>query len=259
MGHDELDIDDDLWGSPSKSKRVLQASQKNAQPRNTDTTHEKQDVREEGLRRELQTVRKVNEAIEGAIENLAKARNSMKVRHQPIQWTLGLTAFSHQTISTTVHSASSLLQTWTAILSQTEHNQRLILSPSWHGSSQDLADSEQEALLKQQAAERREYEEQERRMEAARKAEADERKRAEGAAVRLPRAGARGRGRGLGGRGAARGAYQTADNTTYVGAGESGQGRVSGRGTTRGSSTTSRRTTSGIGRGVGPVRGRVRG
>ncbi|KAF7511618.1 hypothetical protein GJ744_003781 [Endocarpon pusillum] len=178
MGQDELDIgDDDLEAPPSKPRLVLQSSQMNAQPRSMETPHEKQDAREERLRRELQTVRKVNEAIEGAIESLAKARNSMK------------------TISTTVHSASSLLQTWTAILSQTEHNQRLILNPSWHGSSQDLADSEQETLLKQQAAERRECEEQERRTEAARKAEADERRRAEGAAARLPRGGARGRGR----------------------------------------------------------------
>ncbi len=85
MGQDELDIDDDLWGSPSKSKRVPPASQKNGQPHKTEASHEKQHVREEELRQELHTVRKVNEAIEGAIENLAKARNSMKVRHQHIQ------------------------------------------------------------------------------------------------------------------------------------------------------------------------------
>jgi DASH complex subunit Duo1 len=45
-------------------------------------SHDEQNAQDEALRRELHSVRKVNEAIEGAIESLAKARNSMKVSPQ---------------------------------------------------------------------------------------------------------------------------------------------------------------------------------
>lgn len=62
-------------------------------------------------------------------------------------------------------------------MSQTEHNQRLILDPSWHGTTQDMADIEAESQAKQQAHLRREAEEQERRAAAARKAEEAEQKR----------------------------------------------------------------------------------
>jgi thioesterase domain-containing protein len=81
-------------------------------------------------------------------------------------------------VNQTVGAASTLLDTWTRILSQTEHNQRLILDPSWQGASQDMADLEAEAQAKQQAVIRREAEEQERKATAARKAEEEERKRA---------------------------------------------------------------------------------
>lgn len=98
-------------------------------------------------------------------------------------------------MSRTVNSASTLLNAWTRILSQTEHNQRLILNPSWQGATQDITDIENEAILKRQAAERKELEEQQRREAAARKAEEDERKRAQvsGRGTRT----ARGKTRGL--------------------------------------------------------------
>jgi hypothetical protein len=63
-----------------------------------------------------------------------------------------------QSVNQTVNSASTLLNTWTRILSQTEHNQRLILNHAWQGASQDQADQEQEAYARQQATERRELE-----------------------------------------------------------------------------------------------------
>src|SRR5687768_8101573 len=85
-----------------------------------------------------------------------------------------------QTVSKTVDNASTLLNTWTRILSQTEHNQRLILNPNWNGATQDLLDIEAEALQKQQEAERRAAEAERRREEARRKAEEEERKRAAG-------------------------------------------------------------------------------
>jgi hypothetical protein len=74
---DEPDVDEDLWASPSKAKPL--PPKKNVRPRNRDIPNEKQDACEEALRRELQSVRKVNEAVEEAIESLSRARNSMKV------------------------------------------------------------------------------------------------------------------------------------------------------------------------------------
>jgi len=144
-----------------------------------------------------------------------------------------------------VTSASTLLQTWTRILSQTEHNQRLILNPAWQGATQDLADVENEEQRKQQEAARRQIEEQQRREAAARKAEEDARK-AEAAAKASSR-GSRGRGRA-----AARVGASTSGRTT-----PSGYVAVGGqRGVGRGSTSSSNRGTGGIGKGL---RGRARG
>ena len=100
-----------------------------------------------------------------------------------------------QVVNQTVIAASKLLSTWTRILSQTEHNQRLILDPDWHGASRDLEDMEAEALQKQHAADRKELEEQERRAAAALRAEEeDERRRTE---TLLKSSKVSGRGRGV--------------------------------------------------------------
>ena len=140
-------------------------------------------------------------------------------------------------MSKTVNNASTLLNTWTRILSQTEHNQRLILNPNWKGATQDLADAENEVLEKQREAERRAVELERRREEARRKAEDEERRKlaapstTRGTTARGSRVG-RGRGLGRGG------------SSGY------GQDSTSGAaGSTRGS---------GIGRGFG-TRGRGRG
>ncbi|KAJ2897918.1 uncharacterized protein MKZ38_004293 [Zalerion maritima] len=117
------------------------------------------DVRQAALEKELRGVRSINEVIEGVIGTLEKAKGNM------------------DTVSTTVDNASTLLNTWTRILSQTEHNQRLILNPDWKGATQDLMDIENGAIEKQQAAQRRAAEEERRRAEARRKQEEDERKR----------------------------------------------------------------------------------
>ncbi|KAG0155108.1 hypothetical protein PDIDSM_681 [Penicillium digitatum] len=84
-----------------------------------------------------------------------------------------------ETVSQTVTSASTLLNTWTRILSQTEHNQRLILNPNWQGATQDVVDIENQAIQRQQAAERREQALQQQREAAARKAEEIEKRRAQ--------------------------------------------------------------------------------
>lgn len=76
---DGSDVDEDLWTSPKKPQPSSQ--QTNASSRNREMSYEEKGAHEEALRRELESVRKVNEAIEGIIESLDKARNSMKVQH----------------------------------------------------------------------------------------------------------------------------------------------------------------------------------
>lgn len=135
-------------------------------------------------------------------------------------------------------SASTLLNTWTRILSQTEHNQRLILNPDWQGATQDVADIENEAIQRQQAAERREQALQQQREAAARKAEEEERRRA------LNTRGARGTSRGT---------------VRSTGLGRTPSVGTSRTGATRGSTTTTtRRPVSGILRGGSSGSGTVR-
>lgn len=151
-------------------------------------------------------------------------------------------------MSRTVNSASTLLNTWTRILSQTEHNQRLILNPNWQGATQDVADIENEAALRQQAAERREQELQQQREAAARKAEEEERKRRLG--VKSTRGTTRGRVRsGLG----------RTPSTSYSSTSSSAS-RTAARGSST-ASTSTRRPISGVlgtSRGTGVNRGRGR-
>src|SRR5699024_4026361 len=141
-----------------------------------------------------------------------------------------------QAVSRTVDSASTLLNTWTRILSQTEHNQRLILNPNWQGATQDVADIENEAILRQQAAERREQELHQQRQAAARKAEAEERRRAQGTRG-TTRGATRGKVRSGLGRTPSVSYSNTSSNTSRTAA--------------RGSTTTTRRPVSGIARGSG--------
>ncbi|CAO2648107.1 Nn.00g090290.m01.CDS01 [Neocucurbitaria sp. VM-36] len=223
---------DALFDTPAarKNKKKAQDAGANAgegaaggKTRAKESHYTTEEAREAALRRELESIRNVNKVIEGVVESLQKAKDNMA------------------TVSKTVQNASTLLQTWTRILSQTEHNQRLILNPQWQGASQDLIALEEEEAHRQQAVQRRAAEEQARKEAAARKME-EERRRAEAA----PKSGTRGRGRGT----RARGTSTTTSNTGgYVGVG--GQ---AGRGVSRSDSTRGR-AGSGIGRGL---RGRGR-
>jgi len=137
------------------------------------------------------------------------------------------------TVQRTVESASALLGTWTRILGQTEHNQRLILNPNWQGATHDLEDIEGEEARRQQEAERRVQEEQRRREEVQRKAEEDDRRRA----AATPTAG-----RGTKTRGT-RGSTSSSRGYTGVG-GQTGRGRgtigTRGSGIGRGSDSRGR-------------------
>ncbi|KAL8658334.1 MAG: hypothetical protein Q9226_001078 [Calogaya cf. arnoldii] len=187
---EHLDLSDDdteaLFASPSrpepkprpKPTKTDVKEVSGQQPRRSeDADNGSEEVREAALRKELAGIRNINQVIEGVVDSLQHAQGSMG------------------TVSRTVNDAFTLLNTWTRILSQTEHNQRLILDPSWHGATQDMADIENESLLKQQEAERRELEEVQRREARAKKAEEDDRKRMENAGTKSSR-GSRGRGRG---------------------------------------------------------------
>ncbi|KAL4810430.1 DASH complex subunit Duo1-domain-containing protein [Aspergillus unguis] len=241
---DRLELSDedteDLWDSPSKrgKKKLNQPriKQESSPPpaesdRDEETLFDRDEIREAALQKELQTVRNVNHVIESLLESLDKAKGNM------------------HTVSQTVNSASTLLNTWTRILSQTEHNQRVILNPEWQGATQDAADIENEEFLRQQAAERRERELQEQREAAARKAEEDNRKRA-ATGTRGTRVVSRGRVRsGLG----------RNPSVSYSGTSTSGTRTTSTTSGTKSSTTGTRRPASGIARGSGATRGTGRG
>ncbi|KJZ74669.1 hypothetical protein HIM_06019 [Hirsutella minnesotensis 3608] len=153
---DEMEhTESDIWTSP-------EARPKTPKTPKTPTPGDRQPQpvdREEALRRELRGVRTINESIEGILATLQRTSGNMEV------------------VSKTVGNASTLLNTWTRILSQTEHNQRLVLHPSWKGATEDLAEQEAELIERQRAAERKAAEEEQRREELRRRREEDEEKR----------------------------------------------------------------------------------
>ncbi|KAL8904302.1 MAG: hypothetical protein Q9207_003366 [Kuettlingeria erythrocarpa] len=171
-----------------------------------------EEARRVALRRELAGIRNINHVIEGVIDGLERAGGNMN------------------TISRTVADASALLSTWTRILSQTEYNQRMILDPSWRGAGQDIADVENEIVLKQQEKERRELEEVQKREARTRRLEEDERKMAESAGAKTLRGG-RWRGRATSRAGAAgRVSSQASLTAPSKHAGVARAGSVIGRG-----------------------------
>lgn len=156
-----------------------------------------QEDREAALRSELQTVHRINAVITGLINSLDRAKENMSV------------------VSSTVDSASNLLNMWTRILSRTEQTQRLIFNPAWGGATADLAEAESELREAHREANRREEEksrrDEERRV---REEEAEERRRMAEAAGR--------------GRGRARGRVRVGSTISSKGAVVGG--RASGRG-----------------------------
>jgi len=273
----------ELFGSPSPSKPPRSGNRPPPSERSKTPTaasnqnnsrFDTEEVREAALRRELEGVRNINEVIEGVLGTLERAKGNMGVCcHSltlpiPFFRSFPLADISLQTVSKTVENASTLLNTWTRILSQTEHNQRLLLNPNWKGATQDVADMEAEALAKQQEAERRAAELERRREEARRKAEEEERKRMAGPSTSSARPGSRVGGVGSSARGGISRRGSTSIGTTRGVAGSStsrgiprgrvyssGYGRQTPATTDESSSIATSRSVSSIGRGFGSTRG----
>ena len=218
--------EEDLFASPENDATTPKhTSSNNAstnKPARVENRHDADEARDARLQAELERVREVNKVIEGVNASLEKAKANMGTVHQ------------------TVNNASTLLATWTRILGQTEHNQRLILNPQWQGATQDMEEIENEEMRRQAEAERRLVEDQRRREETQRKAEEEERKRA--AADAAPA-------RGVSRTRSTRGGPSSSTTSRYT-----ATGSVAGRG--RGTTPAARG--SGIGRGSSVVRGRGR-
>ncbi|PHH59814.1 hypothetical protein CDD81_2553 [Ophiocordyceps australis] len=163
------------------------------------------------LRQELESIRNMNESVEGILATLGRAGGNMEV------------------VSQTVRNASTLLDTWSRILSQTEHNQRLLLHPGWQGATEDLAEQEAEELERQRAAERKAAQEEERREELRRRRQEEEDGRLLGASASSRGARGASRTRGTTSRGATRSRTTTSSRYGYTGA-RSRAAASSGRG-----------------------------
>lgn len=140
-------------------------------------------------------------------------------------------------------NASTLLNTWTRILSQTEHNQRLILNKDWNGATKDLEEIEAENLERELARQRERDEAERRREDMRRRLEEQERARLAGTTSSTTARTAHGR--GVAG---TRGARTTRGRGILRGGTTSGSG-VGGAGSS--SSSLSSRAGSQIGRGFG--------
>ena len=226
----EADDTEDLFASPSvKSKKALgksaeQSSANASRPPDPGSEEDHLAAHEASLQSELSSLRSMNQVITGITASLETAKSNM------------------DTVAATVTNASTLLTTWTRILSQAEHNQRLILNPSWQGATQDVADTENEVLLRQQEKERKEADEARRARDREVEREEEERRK-----TAEPTKGSRGRGKAVGtGRGRA--------GSNGYGIGSSGSGRA----TTRGGSMSGR-LGAGAGRGLSGSRAKGRG
>lgn len=208
---------------PVRLAKVIapQASKHNPGP-STNGSADSPGTREEALQTELAQLQQMNATIENLNQSLTAAKSNL------------------QTMQTNMNSAKTLLKTWSSILSQAEHNQRLILDSRWQGATKDLEDIASEDLRRQADAQRKIVEENARREAAQRKQEEEARKREADQQKKT---------RGIGRTRSVRG---TALGTSASTRGPSSTTTVRGRG------GISRGTTSGIARGS-TIRGRGRG
>ncbi|KAK6527076.1 hypothetical protein TWF281_010269 [Arthrobotrys megalospora] len=209
----DLDLDDDL--ANVKSEEPQQSGNRFV------SSVADEEAREAALRAELESVRRVNKLIIGVNKSLQTAMENMG------------------TVNHAVDNANFLLDKYSQILSQSTHTSRIILNGHWKGSSNDIAEMEDEAQTQALEAERRRREEEE--AIAAREREARAREAA--AAAQAAAAATRGT---RGGRGAVR-------KTTGGRSASSGYGRPASTGASASSSSTAQ-ATRGVTRGSGLAR-----
>lgn len=79
---------EDLWASPSKRQKKPNPAKDNTEsgnmpesshPRNGDTLYDREEAKEVALRNELESVRNINQVIEGVVESLERAKGNMEV------------------------------------------------------------------------------------------------------------------------------------------------------------------------------------
>ncbi|PMB65309.1 hypothetical protein BM221_008665 [Beauveria bassiana] len=205
MADDSEYTESDIWASPQQTLHPKTPKTPKT-PRTPRTPAPEGPDRDTLLRKELEGVKNVNQAIEGLIGTLQRAGGNMN----------------------------------------TEHNQRLILDPRWKGTTEDLAEQEAEALQRQQEAERRAREEEQRREELRRRREEEETKRRLAPGSRSIRAPASSRGSvsraraRAGSRIGTASGYSSYNTSSSSSRGTSGLGRGVGRGAGTARGTRSR-------------------
>lgn len=79
---------EDLWASPSKkptkpegpsNPKAQDSNMQSSQSRHDESRYGNEEAREEALKKELQSVRNINQVIEGVIESLDRAKSNMEV------------------------------------------------------------------------------------------------------------------------------------------------------------------------------------
>ncbi|KAK6512387.1 hypothetical protein TWF481_001273 [Arthrobotrys musiformis] len=226
----DLDLDDD---------HINVKSEEPQQPGNRFVSSiADEEAREAALRAELESVRKVNRLIIAVNKSLQTAMENMG------------------TVNSAVDNANFLLDKYSQILSQSTHTSRIILNGHWKGSSNDIAEMEEEAQTQALEAERRRREEEEAaaaREREARAREAAAAQQAAAAATRTTRSSTRGAGRKTTGtRGASSGYGRPTSATSTAAPGSYTSTSQTARGVQRGSGLArySGRSGSGIGRGI---------
>ena len=85
----KLDLSDsdteDLFASPSRASKPTQKSTKQTElaPRKEESKYDAEQAREASLQRELESVRSINDVIEGVVNSLDCAKGNMDVRSTP--------------------------------------------------------------------------------------------------------------------------------------------------------------------------------
>ncbi|KAF3917713.1 hypothetical protein ABW20_dc0100410 [Dactylellina cionopaga] len=174
----DLDLEVDQYGDYSEKKNNGGADQPQ-QPSNRFVSSVADDeARETSLRRELESVKRVNKLIATVNKSLQDAMGNMA------------------TVNHAVDNANFLLDKYSEILSQSTHTSRIILNGNWQGSTNDRIEMEEEAQTQALEAERRRRDEEEAAAAREREARARETMASQPQSQQRPGRGTRGAGTG---------------------------------------------------------------